>query len=54
MIPVWQHSPIYEGLPYVNYDHYGTSKNKDALTEVVEKEAAVLGRFFELSDGLNG
>jgi hypothetical protein len=38
----------------VNYDQYGKIRNKEALTEVVEKEAAVLGRFFELSESFHG
>lgn len=54
MIPVWQHSPVHEGLPWVNYDLYSKEGNKGALLEVVENKKAVLGRFFELSESSNG
>ncbi|CAJ1963472.1 unnamed protein product [Cylindrotheca closterium] len=54
MLPVWQYSPIHPGSPYVNYDQYGKERNRGALNEVVEKRAAVLGMFFELSQSSNG
>jgi hypothetical protein len=54
MLPVWQYSPIHPGLPYVNYNQYGKKRNREALKEVVEKKAAVLGMFFELSQSFNG
>lgn len=54
MMPVWQYSPIDTGLPYVNYDQYGKARNKGALDEVIEKEVAVLGPFFELSESFHG
>lgn len=54
MMPVWQYSPIDAGLPYVNYDQYSKERNHDALTEVVEKEVAVLSPYFDLADSFYG
>lgn len=54
MVPVWQYSPIYSGKPYVNYDQYSKGRNRGALTEVLEKEVAVLGPYFPLSKSFYG
>ncbi|CAJ1963522.1 unnamed protein product [Cylindrotheca closterium] len=54
MMPVWQYSPIDKGMPYVNYDQYSKDRNRDALTEVVKKEVAVLGPYFPLAESFHG
>ena len=54
MMPVWQYSPIDNGMPYVNYDQYSQERNKDALTEVVKNEVAILGPYFPLSESFHG
>lgn len=54
MMPLWQHSPIDNGLPHANYDQYGNSRNTAALDEVFQNRVAVLGRVFELSESYHG
>jgi len=54
MLPVWQHHPVHEGLPWVNYDVNSKVDNKAALAEVLLNHHAVIGLFFELSESSHG
>ncbi|CAJ1963470.1 unnamed protein product [Cylindrotheca closterium] len=54
MIPIWQHSPVDHGLPYINKDQIGYKGNTAALAEVFENKTAVVGLVFELSDTIHG
>jgi hypothetical protein len=54
MLPVWQTSPVHDGLPWVNYDLYRNEKSVGALREVLEQQSAVLGHFFELAGSFHG
>jgi hypothetical protein len=54
MLPVWQNSPVHDGLPWVNYDLYRKERSVGALREVLEQKSAVLGQFFELAASFHG
>mmetsp|Transcript_24295 Transcript_24295/g.59496 ORF Transcript_24295/g.59496 Transcript_24295/m.59496 type:complete len:1200 (-) Transcript_24295:66-3665(-) len=54
MIPIWQHSPVDHGLPYINKDQLGDERNTAALMEVLENKTAVLGAIYELSNTTYG
>jgi hypothetical protein len=54
MLPVWQNSPVHDGLPWVNYDLYRKERSVGALQEVLEQQSAVLGQVFELAASFHG
>jgi hypothetical protein len=54
MLPVWQNSPVHDGLPWVNYDLYRNKRSVGALREVLEQQSAVLGQVFELAGSFHG
>jgi superoxide dismutase len=54
MMPVWQHTPVHQMLPWVNYDVFSRNDNRPALTEVMNNQNAVLGLYFELSESSHG
>jgi hypothetical protein len=54
MLPVWQNSPVHDGLPWVNYDLYRKERSVGALREVLEQQSAVLGQSFELAASFHG
>ena len=54
VIPVWQYSPVDPSLSYINYDQHGMQRNREALEEVVDKGAPVVGMFFELAQSFHG
>ena len=53
-LPFWQHSPVLDGLPYINYDVFEKEDNKGPILEVLDKQKAALGMIYELSDSVHG
>ncbi|KAL3926380.1 MAG: hypothetical protein SGBAC_013500, partial [Bacillariaceae sp.] len=53
-IPFWQHTPVLEGLPWINYDVSAKEENEGPISEVVNKHQASLGMIYELSDSILG
>eukprot|EP00980_Cylindrotheca_fusiformis_P023291 scaffold10332_cov101-Cylindrotheca_fusiformis.AAC.2 len=56
MLPLWQHTPVHDGLPMVNYDIYRkrNRRNLNALNEVMENGVSILGQFFDLAQSFHG
>ena len=42
-LPFWQHSPVLDGLPYINYDVLEIEANQGPIMEVLNKQQAALG-----------
>ncbi|KAL3931526.1 MAG: hypothetical protein SGBAC_011269, partial [Bacillariaceae sp.] len=53
-LPFWQHSPVLEGLPWINYDVYEKEENKGPILEVLSSEQASIGMIYELSESVRG
>jgi len=53
-LPFWQHSPVLDGLPYINYDVFEKEDNQGPILEVLNKQQAALGMIYELSDSVHG
>lgn len=56
MLPLWQHSPVHDGLPWVNYDvlREKNERSRDALKDVISNKVTLLGQFFDLADSFHG
>jgi len=54
IIPLWQHSPVLNGLPWINYNVFEKKENKGPILEVLNKQEAALGLSYELSDSFHG
>ena len=53
-LPLWEHFPVQNGLPPVNYDVLTDRLHRYALEEVLENGAAVMGQAFDLSRSFHG
>jgi len=53
-LPFWQHSPVLDGLPWINYDVFEKEENKGPILEVLNNQQAALGMIYELSDSIRG
>jgi len=53
MLPVWQHAPVHNTLPMVNYDVLN-SVSKDTLQEVLQTNKAVIGHIFDIATSSHG
>jgi len=53
-IPLWQHSPVLNGLPLINYNVFEKEENKGPILEVLNKQEAALGLSYELSESYHG
>ncbi|CAJ1946025.1 unnamed protein product [Cylindrotheca closterium] len=53
-LPFWQHSPVLDGLPWINYDIFEKEGNKGPILEVLTNQQAAFGMIYELSDSIRG
>ncbi|CAJ1946022.1 unnamed protein product [Cylindrotheca closterium] len=53
-LPFWQHSPVLDGLPWINYDIFEKEGNKGPILEVLNNQQAAFGMIYELSDSVVG